>query len=692
MASVEYDIDPTYEFFDAPKEVDFLELVKEQGDNGSDRWFDEQKRMQNGDMDTEAFIRQEMEDDDRQDQLMSTLYPESVHSNAYFNQTMGLSEAPSDLSDDHRELDETTYSTKHQRVRHLTKPITPKFHTSRRANRVPASANETSSARPGRPILNWTSKKLTVPQEPRFRVDERLSTRRTAVESSEEKELRLIEEDIRRLQEQKIKAKETAERLAATKVIPQQAPLTTPVQFSFATDHRMMRFQTQVEPEYPTSKRARREHSGPTVAQPFNFHESSRPKEQPQETFTFAESLHKFNKGARQERNRQSVANRMKREMYEKPQGATKPQPFHFEVDERLAFKVKEPYVTTQEREEEEALNAPKFKARPFDRRIVESRGTIGVKQVSRPTPTAAEPFHFLTSKNDIAEEEKEQPPSSKKRERPLPLGPTIPESPALATRSRAQQFDLTHQGPQEETVTFKAKPAPAFKFFIPQHNDIPITRPADFQLSTDARGEQHQLKLKMKLEEERQKEEELRNFKAKNMQVVDEPFRPAHQRIHTESQPFNLYTEERRIKAEADFARQVQQMQEEERIKREFKSKPFVDVAVFQPVRPDRPLLEVNEFQLNSESRAFKRRQFDEAIQQKEAESEFRKRLREQKKQEEDERQLREYRKTLNHKPIPIAKSRPVMIKFSETNPTTPKSPMLATKNRSMLHVNRDL
>lgn len=146
MASVEYDIDPTYEFFDAPKEVDFLELVKEQGDNGSDRWFgglsnlllltthphaDEQKRMQNGDMDTEAFIRQEMEDDDRQDQMMSTLYPESVHSNAYFNQTMGLSEAPSDLSDDHRELDETTYSTKHQRVRHLTKPITPKFHTSR---------------------------------------------------------------------------------------------------------------------------------------------------------------------------------------------------------------------------------------------------------------------------------------------------------------------------------------------------------------------------------------------------------------------------------------------------------------------------------------------------------------------------------------------------------------------------------
>jgi hypothetical protein len=61
----------------------------------------------------------------------------------------------------------------------------------------------------------------------------------------------------------------------------------------------------------------------------------------------------------------------------------TVPRAFHFETEDRESMKPKKP-LSSAELELLEFTKEPKFKAQPWDRRIVEAGGTIGIKKVDK--------------------------------------------------------------------------------------------------------------------------------------------------------------------------------------------------------------------------------------------------------------------------------------------------------------------
>lgn len=72
----------------------------------------------------------------------------------------------------------------------------------------------------------------------------------------------------------------------------------------------------------------------------------------------------------------------------------TQPKPFSFHTDERI----RGPRVkSSSELEEEELQKCQPFKARPLDRRILESAGDLGVPRVPKASLTEPQEFRFQT-------------------------------------------------------------------------------------------------------------------------------------------------------------------------------------------------------------------------------------------------------------------------------------------------------
>ena len=67
------------------------------------------------------------------------------------------------------------------------------------------------------------------------------------------------------------------------------------------------------------------------------------------------------------------------------------------------------PYIfyRAKPREEEELENIPTFRAKPVDRRVMESAGDIGVPRVERKPTTTPKPFVFSGEKKHKEEQER---------------------------------------------------------------------------------------------------------------------------------------------------------------------------------------------------------------------------------------------------------------------------------------------
>eukprot|EP01117_Protostelium_nocturnum_P013633 TRINITY_DN5100_c0_g1_i1.p1 TRINITY_DN5100_c0_g1~~TRINITY_DN5100_c0_g1_i1.p1 ORF type:complete len:737 (+),score=276.36 TRINITY_DN5100_c0_g1_i1:113-2323(+) len=731
------EIDPLYEFIDAPKQINFQEMV-----NGSrpstEKWFDahdEEAAMREAvnrhrkslakDAEISQFIERELMEEKREEEMMreeqvsseGETYHEESNPHAYLQRTMGRSEAASEMGEDRQsELNSMTKNTFYFRP---TVPRSPRFATTARLGRKQREESQHNSTTQSKRELGWTGQ-LTVPQGPSFYTDDRLANKRPrVVETSEQQELRRLQEEINELQERKEMHKRLMDKAVhGPSFLPTRSTssVTYPTEFSFATDARLGPKTKEEEEEFIPNKRVRRD-GELTVAQPFSFASDARltskstwvPPTSVQPFVSFEQQINNFHKRTpekirKQRRNRERVAERAKREAGGPT--ITQPQPFRFEVDERLICKPKEKILSTQEREEQEALNAPKFKARPFDKKIIESAGVIGLKRVERPAPTEPTGFSFATdsrlrnlvadhqqqSNEFFANNESMMSTQNTSASRKRPLLPTRPQSPLLQTKQRSfLQTMSSSSKPAEKTFQFKAKPIPQVAPFVPQKSSLSVTQFEEFDLNTEVRGKTHQEIRREQLEEERRKEEEQRNFKARGMLVVDEPFRPHRVPQVTDAKPFHLHTEERGTIAQQSFGETLQKENLENHKKRQFKAKPFSNTH-WEPAKIQKPLLEMKEFNLNSESRAFQRKQFEDSKAQKEIEYEHAKKMAEQAKAEQLEKEIAEYRRTLIHRAAPVHKFKPLVIKASENVLTAPKSPLLNTKSRGLLHTLRGI
>nr|KYP58808.1 hypothetical protein KK1_014230 [Cajanus cajan] len=293
------------------------------------------------------------------------------------------------------------------------------------------------------------------------------------------------------------------------------------------------------------------------------------------------------------------------------------------------------------ELEQEELEKIPKFKARPLNKKIFESKGDIGMFCHTKKHVTEPQEFHFATNER-------------------------IPPPAAVA--------DLFAK------LSLKSEPA---------HKPIPRnTTPNPFHLHTEERGAEKEKKLVMELLQKQLDEENARIPKANPYPYTTDypviPPKPEPKQC-TRPEPFQL---ESLVRHEEEMQKEQEErrrMEQEEAQMREFKAQPILkEDPIPVPEKVRKPLTQVQEFSLHVNHRAVDRAQFDERIKEKEM---MYKRYREESEAAqmiEEEKALKQLRRTLvpQARPVPSF-DRPFCPQKSSKDTTKPKSPNLRVLQR---------
>lgn len=258
-----------------------------------------------------------------------------------------------------------------------------------------------------------------------------------------------------------------------------------------------------------------------------------------------------------------------------KPHKLTEPRPPHLET----ALRARPPMIkSSEELELEELEKIPKFKARPLNKKILESKGDLGLFCGHKPQVTTPQEFHFATNER---------------------LGP-----PATVT----ELFDKLslHSEPHHE-----------------QHGVPRITIPTPFHLHTDERGAQKEkqfveLILQKQLEEERARVPKANPYPY----TTDYPVMPPKPEPKPSTRP-EAFQLESLVRHEEEMQRKLeerQRMEKEEAERRKFKAQPVIrEDPLPLPERERKPLTEVQAFVLHVDHRAVHRSEFDKKIKEKE-------------------------------------------------------------------------
>ncbi|XP_019449032.1 PREDICTED: protein TPX2-like isoform X2 [Lupinus angustifolius] len=295
------------------------------------------------------------------------------------------------------------------------------------------------------------------------------------------------------------------------------------------------------------------------------------------------------------------------------------------------------------ELEQEELENIPKFKARPLNKKIFESKGDIGIFCNTKKHVTEPQEFHFATN-------ERNPPPAA-----------------------MADLFDK---------LSLKSEPA---------SNCNPIPRntiPNPFNLHTEERGAEKERRLYIELLQKQLDEERARVPKANPYPYTTDypvvPPKPEPKQC-TKPEPFQL---ESLVRHEEEMQREMEErlrMQREEAELRRFKAQPVMkEDPIPVPEKVRKPLTQVQGFNLQVEHRAVDRAQFDEKIKEKEM---MYKRYREESEAErmiEEEKALKQLRRTMvpHARPVPNFDN-PFCPQKSAKDTTKPKSPNLRVLHR---------
>ncbi|XP_076886571.1 protein TPX2-like [Bidens hawaiensis] len=304
---------------------------------------------------------------------------------------------------------------------------------------------------------------------------------------------------------------------------------------------------------------------------------------------------------------------------------------------------------STEELEKEELEKAPKFKARPLNKKIFESKGDLGLFCNKKRQVTIPEEFHF-------AIDERIPPPTAGVAD--------LFDKLSLCSDSHAQ------------------KPP------IPR-----ITAPNPFHLHTEERGAEKEKRFVMEVIHKQIEQERARIPKAipypYTTDYPEVPPKPEPKQI-TKPEPFKLESVARHKEEVQREMEERRRLEEEEARMRKFKAQPVLKqdpIPVPEKVRI--PLTEVQEFDLHVEHRAVDRAEFDKKIKEKEV---MYKRYRdeaESAKMMEEEKALKQLRRTLvpHARPVPNF-SKPFLPRKSSKGVTRPKSPRLKINERRKMVV----
>ncbi|PRQ49945.1 putative TPX2 central domain-containing protein [Rosa chinensis] len=271
---------------------------------------------------------------------------------------------------------------------------------------------------------------------------------------------------------------------------------------------------------------------------------------------------------------------------------------------------------TSLEIEQEELEKIPKFKAKPLNKKIFESKGDLGMFCNAKKQVTKPQEFHFATNER-------------------IP-----PPPPPSAIHDLFDKLSLNSE---------------------PHQNPIPRnTMPNPFHLHTEERGAEKERKFFTEVMQKQLEEERARVPKANPYPyTTDYPVIPPkpEPKECTKPEPFQLESlarHEEEMQREMEERRRIEMEEAQMRV---FKAQPILkEDPIPVPERVRKPLTEVQEFNLNVNNRAVHRAEFDHKVKEKEI---IYKRYREESEAArmlEEEKALKQLRRTLvpHARPVP--------------------------------------
>ncbi|KAK8527741.1 hypothetical protein V6N13_085551 [Hibiscus sabdariffa] len=308
----------------------------------------------------------------------------------------------------------------------------------------------------------------------------------------------------------------------------------------------------------------------------------------------------------------------------------------------QTSLRAKPPKVKSSiELEQEELEKAPKFKARPLNKKIFESKGEMGIFCNAKKQVTIPQEFHFATHER-------------------------IP--PPVAVFDIFDKLSLN-----SESI----------------HDPLPRnTIPNPFHLHTEERGAEKEKKFVIEIIEKQFEEERARVPKANPYPYTTDypvvPPKPEPKQC-TKPEPFQL---ESLVRHEEEMKREMEERKKKEKEEaqmRLFKAQPVLkEDPIPVPEKVRKPLTQVEEFDLHVNHRAVDRAEFDQKIKEKEM---IYKRYREETEAArmiEEEKALKQLRRTMVPHARPVPKfDHPFCPQRSSKETTKPISPRLRVLQR---------
>lgn len=299
--------------------------------------------------------------------------------------------------------------------------------------------------------------------------------------------------------------------------------------------------------------------------------------------------------------------------------------------------------LTSDEREQLEFEESKKkaFKAKPLNKKVFEAPENY---RIEKKPSTVPEPFNITDAKK-------------------------MPNTNALLRDfggSTSSLASIPHGGMEAHWSNRTTKPAPF-----------------SFENRDQAKLKKKEAAIKKVLEDEKKQAE----FHANPMPVSKGPLGvPAKASPRaTKPKPFNLQIDARGAVKKQMFQKELEDQEREERERRNFQAN--TDSAVhrqpFMPEKSKKPLTDISGFTLNSDRRAEERKEYDQYLKQREAETLAAKKAQEDQKISDEMAEAEKQRKAAVHKARPMPQYKELKIKPSETKPTVAIAPNFATDTR---------
>jgi len=408
----------------------------------------------------------------------------------------------------------------------------------------------------------------------------------------------------------------------------------------------------------------------------------------------------------------------------------TEPTEVHFATDARK----RSAHVQSSAELEEKSLKEVKpFKARPLNRKILESAGDLGVPKVEKRKPCVAKEFQFQTERRASRTQRPSTPTavgaSSSKVgptvKRPASSGgftmrprggsvstasswsrpqPTEPKPFSFATdarnASRPAPPPVPNKDELETQVKHKARPMPNFSLppKLPVVERKSPVKPQEFQLPGDRRHEEAQRKLAESIRREEEELENARRFKARPFDLSQLTSRKSSAAWEAQqeqlrqpklTEPHTPKVLERSLRLQEEKEQRRRMLEAHEVEQHSFQARPLPRTTFepgFSPELPHRLAVSVDPC-LATDNRAPRRAEFDHQMMEKLRIQKEEEEREEQRKREEEEEAIREYRRSLvvKARPMPNYSKLAGAPKF-RTPPrlTQPESPWLETKRRA--------